>query len=251
MGGKKDTPTRIILIEDEIIIASNISLQVSNLGYEVQGIYATGEEALASIKKSQPNLILMDIHLKGGIDGIETARLIQKDYNIPIIYLTANSDDEHFNRAKTTHPQAFISKPFNNLDLKRAIELAQSRLQYSATIENDHQKNNETTTVLHDAIFIKNHERLTKISIVDILYIEAERNYCRIFTKGKEYLLVMTLKEMDEKLPEEHFMRIHRSFIINITHIDEVAISYVTVAKKTIPLNKSSRENLLNRLQTI
>jgi DNA-binding LytR/AlgR family response regulator len=251
MDGKRNKPTRIIIVEDEMIIAANISLQVTNLGYEVQGIYATGEEVIASVRKSQPDLILMDINLKGGIDGIETAKLIQENYNIPIIYLTANSDDEHFTNAKSTHPQAFISKPFNNLDLKRSIELAFTRLQYADKVENNNLKNTKITKVLHDSIFIKNQERLIKIPISDILYIEAERNYCRIFTKGKEYLLVTTLKEMDEKLPVVNFIRIHRSFIINIAHIDEVAISYVAVAKKTIPLSKSFREDLLNRLQTI
>ncbi len=234
-----------------MIIATNISMQVSNLGYEVQGVYATGEEALTAIKKSQPDLVLLDINLKGGIDGIETARRMQRNYNIPIIYLTANSDDAHFNQAKSTHPQAFISKPFNNIDLKRAIELTDSRVKHAEKIENDNLNNNKVTQVLHDSIFIKNQERLIKIPITDILYIEAERNYCRIFTKEKEYLLVMTLKEMDEKLPEEHFMRIHRSFMINIAHIDEVALTYVAMAKRTIPLSKSFRDNLLNRLQTI
>ncbi len=246
-----DKPIKILIVEDEMIIAANISLQVSKLGYEVLGILPRGEEALCFIKEAPPDIILMDINLKGSIDGIETARIMQQHHNIPIIYLTANADDEHFNRAKSTHPQAFISKPFNSLDLKRAIELTTSRVQNGGPEANRDPKTDNITLVLNDSIYIRNQEKLIKIFIADILYIEAERNYCRIYTKGKEYLLVMTLKDLDEKLPKEHFMRIHRSYIINIGHIDEIAISYVAVAKKTIPLRRSVKEELLQRLQTI
>jgi len=90
-----------------------------------------------------------------------------------------------------------------------------------------------------------------KVPIENILYIEAERNYCRIYTKTKEYLLVITLKDMDEKLPTKHFLRIHRSFVVNISQIDEVATSHVVIAKKAIPISKTLKEELLNRLQTI
>jgi len=90
-----------------------------------------------------------------------------------------------------------------------------------------------------------------KVDIKDILYIEAERNYCRIYSKGKEYLLVITLKDIDEKLPNQHFIRVHRSFIVNLSQIDEVATSHIVIAKKAIPLSKALKEELLKRLQTI
>uniref|UniRef100_UPI0040478FBF response regulator n=1 Tax=Mariniflexile sp. TaxID=1979402 RepID=UPI0040478FBF len=73
------------------------------------------------------DILLLDINLKGKIDGIETAQIMQKTYNIPIIYLTANADEAHFNRAKSTNPYAFISKPFKKLDLERAIEITKHR----------------------------------------------------------------------------------------------------------------------------
>jgi len=92
---------------------------------------------------------------------------------------------------------------------------------------------------------------MVKIFIEDIFYIEAERNYCRIFTKNKEYLLASTLKIMEEKLPTRHFIRVHRSFMINLSQVDEVAESHVVIARKAIPLSKSLREELLKRIQTI
>lgn len=246
-----DKPIKILIVEDEMIIAANISLQLSILGYDVTGIVPRGEEALLHIRQNQPDIVLIDIQLKGKLDGIETAQVMQIDYDIPIIYLTANADDDNFNRAKSTHPYAFISKPFKKLDLQRAIELTVTQFQSETHIEPISSGNPISPFILSDCIFVRHHEKMVKVDIKDILYIEAERNYCRIHSKDKEYLLVMTLKDMDEKLPQQHFIRVHRSFIVNLSQIDEVATSHIVIDKKAIPVSKTLKEELLNRLQTI
>jgi len=253
-----DKKFKILIVEDEMVIAANISLQLSELGYEVIGILPRGEEAIPHIKIEKPDIILLDIRLKGKMDGIETAHKIQNEFNIPIIYLTANADDDHFKRAKETHPYAFISKPFKKLDLQRAIELTIDRILLEKKLEDPSAENPEkqisgtsTDFILNDRIFVRHNEKMLKINIKDIYYIEADRNYCRIFSQGREYLLVMTLKDIDEKLPQNHFLRIHRSYIINISQIDEVAGTHVVIAKKAIPMSKAMRTELLKRLQTI
>jgi DNA-binding LytR/AlgR family response regulator len=243
-------PIKILIVEDEMVIGANISLQLSVLGYEITGILPRGKEALAHVKKNQPDIILMDINLKGEWDGIETAQQIHKKQHIPIIYLTANADEDHFKRAKATNPYAFISKPFKKLDLQRAIELTLNRIQNTQNKETSI-KETATPFILSDSIFVRHYEKMIKVVIQDILYIEAERNYCRIHSKGKEYLLVITLKDMDNKLPDQHFLRIHRSYIINISQIDEIAQTHVVISKTAIPISKSQREELLKRLQTI
>ena len=243
-------PIQILIVEDEMIIAANISLQLTSLGYEVCGIIPRAEEALVHIRQQQPNIILLDINLKGEIDGIEMAHEMQMAYDIPIIYLTANSDNTHFERAKATHPYAFISKPFKKLDLQRAIELTVNQIE-SAQAKVSPTQNNKEPAVLRDSIFVRHHEKMVKVDINCIFYIEAERNYCRIHCKDKEYLLVMTLKELDEKLPSKDFIRIHRSFIVNLSQIDEVAQTHVVIARKAIPVSKPLKDELLKRLQTI
>src|SRR5690606_14362347 len=149
--------------------AANISLQLSELGYEVTGILPHGEEALSHIKIDKPDIILLDISLKGEMDGIETAHEIQKHYKIPIIYLTANSDEAHFNRAKETHPYAFISKPFKKLDLQRAIELTVYRITMDVSSEYNGKENGEeshptngnaTNFILIDPIFVHHNEKM-------------------------------------------------------------------------------------------
>lgn len=243
--------TKILIVEDEMIIAANISLQLTTLGYEVTGIMPRGEDALLHIEDNPPDIILLDINLKGKLDGIETAETMQKTHNIPVIYLTANIDDAHFDRAKKTHPYGFISKPFKKLDLQRAIELTVNRLKSQPLKLNDSVKKEPQPFILSDSIFVRHHNTMVKVDIKDILYIEAERNYCRIFSKTKEYLLVMTLKDMAEKLPQQHFLRVHRSFIINLSQINEIANSHIVIGKKIIPISKSLKDELLKRLQTI
>ena len=193
----------------------------------------------------------MDINLKGSLNGIETAIEMQKTHDVPVIYLTANADDAHFEKAKETHPYGFIAKPFKKLDLQRAIELTITQIDNKNGQDPELETKNEDSFILSDCIFVRHLNSMVKVNIKDILYIEAERNYCRIFSNNKEYLLVMTLKEMDKKLPPRHFMRIHRSFIINISHIKEIAATHIVIGRKAIPIGKALKKVLLRRLQTI
>ncbi len=113
----------ILIVEDESIVALDIMDKLERLGYNVLAIVSSGEEAVEKVAKIQPDLILMDIVLKGKIDGIEAARRIQESFNIPIIYLTAHSDEQTLKRAKITRPFGYIIKPFTDKDLQNAIEI--------------------------------------------------------------------------------------------------------------------------------
>jgi DNA-binding LytR/AlgR family response regulator len=238
---------KILIVEDEMIIGANIALQLSSLGYDVIGIIPRAEEVLPKIRENTPDILLLDIYLKGDLDGIELAHIIQKEFKIPIIYLTANADDAHFNRAKTTNPYAFISKPFKKLDLQHAIELTVLRIQEEKKLE----VTDLDTFVMSDSIFVRSHDKMIKININDILYIEAERNYCKIHCKEKEHLIVSTLKDLEEKLNVKNLMRIHRSFIINMHHIDEIATSHLVIAKKAIPVSPELKKQLLLHIQKV
>jgi DNA-binding LytR/AlgR family response regulator len=92
---------------------------------------------------------------------------------------------------------------------------------------------------------------MVKIIIEDIYYLEADRNYCQVFTKNNTYLLVNTLKNMEDKLPTEIFQRIHRSYIVNIKHVNEVAQNHITVEGKILPLSKELRPELMARLRLV
>jgi DNA-binding LytR/AlgR family response regulator len=251
-----ETLIKILVVEDEMLIGAKISMQLSNMGYEVTGILPRGEEALLHIQENKPDIVLLDIQLKGKLDGIDTALQIQALADIPVIYLTANADEATFNRAKISRPYAFISKPYKQLDLQRAIELTINRMAEMATGFQPTdipagQTEDQHPFILSDRIFIKHRERMIKIMITDILYIEADRNYSRIFTKAREYLLSITLKTIEEKLPGNLFLRTHRSYIINLAHVDEVADGHIIIAQKPIPLSAGLKEQLLQRIQTL
>jgi DNA-binding LytR/AlgR family response regulator len=247
-----DTPIKILVIEDEMIIAAKISMHLTNLGYEVTGILPRGEEALVSVEENRPDMVIMDICLKGDIDGIDTAIRMQKNGGIPVIFLTANADEATFNRAKTAKPYAFISKPYKQIDLQRAIELTISHLageQHNLT--SGEQGASDRPFILSDRIFVRQREKMIKIIVADILYIEADRNYCRIFTKNNEYVLSITLKTIEEKLTNHIFLRVHRSYIVNLSHIDAVADDHVIINQKAMPVSEGLKEKLLQRIQTL
>lgn len=239
---------RILIVEDDMIIAANLSLQLTKLGYEVTGIESRGEEALHHAKVNIPDIILMDINLKGHWDGIETVQRIQEVRDIPIVYLTANNDDATFLRAKRTHPYAFISKPFNKLNLQRTIALVAEKLKDS--LSEVHQ-GSDGFEILDDRIFVRHHGKMVKILLDHIMFIEADRNYCNIVTEQGDFLVVSTLKAMENRLRKGNFVRVHRSFMVNISKLDSVADSHLEIRRKTIPVSRSHKELLLGRLQTI
>jgi len=115
---------RILVVEDEAIVAMGIKEKLEDLGHEVVDIVFSGEDAVKKAIKLEPDLIIMDIVLKGDMDGIEAASEIRNRIDIPIIYLTAYSDEEMLKRARMTEPYGYILKPFNNSELNANIEMA-------------------------------------------------------------------------------------------------------------------------------
>ncbi|WP_291785672.1 response regulator [Cecembia sp.] len=234
--------TRILIVEDDMIIAANISLQLSKLGYEVTGIESRGEDAINHAKENQPDIILMDINLKGKLDGTETAKSIQEYFDIPLIYLTANADEATFQKAKETHPYAFISKPFNKLNLERTIALVVEKV-----TEKKYNSANDNSLIetLEDRIFIRSQNKLIKVMLDEILYIEAERNYCNIITTDQNYLIVSPMNTFCQKLSSNYFLRVHRSYVVNVKKLDAVTESHLEIQKKVIPIGKIYKEDLL------
>lgn len=115
---------RIMVVEDEWIIANDIKDCLIDMGYAISDIVASGEEAISKTKDKTPDLVLMDIVLQGELDGIETAKIIQDKYKIPIIYLTANDNQYLVDNAKETDHYGYLLKPFSEKELRIAIDLA-------------------------------------------------------------------------------------------------------------------------------
>jgi len=242
---------RICIIEDDPIIATEISYRLKELGYIPLGPFASGEEAFDSAQKEWPDLVIMDIQLEGEWDGIETSKYFMKQKPLPIIFLTANTDSLTFNQAKLSSPAAFISKPFRRRDLEYAIELALCNLAAEPPLARL-PEGSTASYLLDDRLFIKTKERFIRVLLEDIHWVEADDYACKIATHEKEYYIGKTLGKIGEVLLHNPaFVRIHRSYIVNINHIEQISDFNLFIGNKNIPMSKSYKSELYERILKI
>ncbi|QMU27140.1 response regulator [Adhaeribacter radiodurans] len=249
-----DGEVRILIVEDEGILALGLEDTLTTDGYEVVGIADNGPEAISLIKENPVDLILLDIHIKGDWDGIETARHIRALKDIPFIYLTAFADEGTVNRAKDTFPAAYLTKPYQQTNLRIAIEMALHQFAYrkqneakviplNKTVEKD--KNNlsgETILAINDAIFLKQNYRFLKIILTDILLLEADSNFTYIYTRDNKFVLRHGLQHVIEKINLPQLVRVHRSFAVNMQHLETFNDSFVVIGKHEVPLGRNYKE---------
>ena len=126
--------SKILIVEDEMLIARELEARLSGLGYGMVGIASSGEEAIRSACEAQPDMVLMDIVLKGDMDGIDVASEIRKRFDIPTVYVTAYADDSTLQRAKVTEPYGYILKPFSESEIHAAVEMALYKHQMEMTL---------------------------------------------------------------------------------------------------------------------
>jgi two-component system, LuxR family, sensor kinase FixL len=149
--GKLKKPL-ILVVEDEKVVAIDITRTLRSLGYDISPPVASGEEALERLKKSRPDLILLDVRLEGDLDGIETAEIIRSEYQIPYIYLSTFSDEETLSRAKRTEPYGYITKSSHKNDLHSMIEMALYRHAMEERIKEKEELLSVTLKSISDAV---------------------------------------------------------------------------------------------------
>lgn len=150
---------RIIVVEDQSIVANDIKLRLEKLGYDVPAICLTGEDAIVKVQELKPDLILMDIMLESGIDGIEAAKRIRENIHVPVIFLTAYEDDETLNKAKEAAPSGYILKPYDERDLKTNIEIALSKHEMDVRLRESERKFRLLTEEIADAVIVVTDKR--------------------------------------------------------------------------------------------
>ena len=371
---------KIMIVEDEIIVAKDIQHILKKLGYEAFDPFPNGRKALDSIEKLNPDLILLDINLKGSeIDGVQVGEQIHQNYQIPFIYLTAFSDKATLERAKLTEPYGYIIKPFEEDDIRTAIEIAYYKYTRDVEMQNkgnrfataldsldvaviitdasekiifmnkmaetltgslkqevlgkdiglamkncdqntrdviktlahtvvgsvskkendselsisngvsEHKVNVNTFPILtvnnkingcafvltspgkkdavtetnadknlfnfleniyaNNSFFVKKDSRFVKVNFQDILWIEALDNYVIIKTVSKEqFILHSSMKDIEVKLPQPGFARVHRSYIVQLEKIAALEENACIIDGNRIPIGKSYKDNLMNRL---
>lgn len=241
---------KILIIEDELIIAEDIKNILEHASYEVIGIAASGKEALQLLKDEKiPDMILVDISIKGDMDGIQLANTIREQFHLPFIYLTSYTNKSVLERVKLTKPYGYIVKPYKEQDILIAIELALSNAaSESLRLEKPVVSAKTTGQPIDDHLFIRDKGGLLKIKFSDILYLEADGNYTTIHLAANKYTLRSTLKNAEDQLPTDRFFRIHKSYIINLQEITKIDSSAVVVGKSLLPIGRVYQEPLMKRL---
>ncbi len=244
----------ILVTEDESIVRKDIEQTLEKIGYNVVGAADNGEDAIDLAVRLRPDVILMDIMLKGDMNGIAAAEEIKRTLDVPIIFLTAYADRSTLGEAKLAEPHGYILKPFKDVDLQTSIEMAIHKFskEQEARLENEFLRNMAEHKESAEYLFVKNRSRLMKIDHNDLLFIEALKDYVVVHTPEQSFTIHSTMKDVENKLSERRFMRVHRSYIVNLDAIHSIKYSMIQVRdmEKEIPIGGSYKDLLASRINS-
>ncbi len=235
----------IIIVEDEIITATDIKETLEEKGHRVQPICKNYNEDINAIKQKVPDLAIIDIKLRNSpMDGIAVAEEINKDFDIPIIFLTSQTDTETFERAKLTHPVAYLLKPFRHNELVFQIELA-----YNHYLINKPSDNNPSKA---ESVFFPYQKGHKKIQKQHILFIKAEGAYVNLYTQTekKPLLFTMPLGYISQFFTTPNFYKLTRSYIINLDQIARFDAEYIYFddSSEKIHIPQGQRQEFMKKI---
>ena len=246
---------KILLLEDDILSAESLKCMLEDAGYQVVGVTASGDRAIELFQATDPDLIILDIRVKGAIDGVEVGRRINAIRPVPVIFLTAYAE-EFYEQAKIVHPAAFFSKPYNERDLVNAIDLA---LHNFMNDNKDDSIDKKVVTQLPniyfapDCIWIKSKSGhpFFRLAISDILWIKAENVYVDIYTTHRDapFTLTLGLSDFVKHSAYEDLVQIHRSYIVNVQQVTGFSTTKIIIQDgQEIPVSKSHQEKTMQAL---
>ena len=240
------TKPKIFIVEDEPIISAFLEQCLADEGFECLGIADSFDDAKQQLMRCKPDLLLLDINLGNGPDGVDLAHFVNQQINKPFLFVTSNTDSHTLERVKLTNPTGFVMKPFKKIDLITQIELAWHAFQIRTS---NTQVDFTGSVLVNTHFFIKDKQKLVKLAYSDITHAEACDNYSILHTKDSKFIVSYSLKHVEAKLPVQEFLRVHRSFVVNITQISQInPKSLVLIDEKEIPVSEAHRSELLKRV---
>ena len=249
------TKINVLVVEDESIVSKDIRNTLKKLGYNVVGAASTGEKAIELAMEHRPDIVLMDIMLKGDLTGIDAADEIRAQLDIPVVYLTAYADESTLAKAKVTEPYGYIIKPFTEIDIHTSIEMAiyKHRKESEIRKERDFLYKVVDLKDSKEFIFVKSNSRLVKLKTSDIYFVEALKDYVVINVLNTRYTIHSTMKDIEKKLPGDDFIRVHRSFIVRLDKIAAIEQPNLILEndKKVIPIGGSYKDELSKRINLV
>lgn len=228
----------ILIVEDELLIAEDIKTTIEELGHNVIAIVVRADKAIEILNSQKVDLILLDITIKGGLNGIDLAEIVNQQFKIPFIYLTSHADPKTVNEAIKTAPQGYVVKPFSNSDLYTSIALA---------LENEKE---EAITFLAnrdvDHFFLKIEGTYQKLFHRNILYFRAAGNYIEVHQENKKYLVRQTFKKLSELIPASVFVQTHKSYILNREKISSFNTKHVYIDQQEFLLGRTFTKSFID-----
>ena len=227
---------RVYVVEDEPIIAETIKSSLIKEGFDVIGQSSKIGQAYFEIDELKPDLVMLDITLEDGDNGIQLGKKLNAKLNIPFIYLSSHSDSSTVKEASKTNPAAYLLKPFRSKDLKVSIDMAMIELE---TIE---------AKSFSEFLFVKKGKKWVKINVHNIRYAKADDSYTEIFTTDEKFLISQSLKKVEIKLDPSDFRRTHRSYLVNLSMIEGIDEDSLIIGEDFIPIGKTYRKEVLDSL---
>ncbi|WP_435261734.1 LytR/AlgR family response regulator transcription factor [Tenacibaculum sp. nBUS_03] len=214
----------VFIIEDTPAESDRLIKVLEANNYKVTGVARNFKEALTKFYQVKVDIVIIDIFLDGVADGISFAETISivPEATKPFVFLTSSTDRQIFERAKLTQPFSYLMKPFNELEVLYAIEMAVEKFYDQNDVFLDEE---EDTVISSDYLFIKKGKSLKKVLLSDIIYIEVEEKYCNIITKKERFVILISLTKILKLLDSSIFCRTHRNFIVNMEKILEIVPS--------------------------
>lgn len=250
------TGASILVVEDEFMIAEDIAMRLGDYGYNVAGIVPSALAAIKILDEGNVDLVLLDINIEGNMDGIEFSKIISHKYKLPFIYLTSLANKAIVERAKETNPSAYLLKPFNDRQVQIAIEMA--LVNYSQQIKAEPDQSYELSSLekisvvsVNDSLFLKKDTHYDRVRFDDITYLSSHSNYAVVHTKTGYYMYSCVLKTFEELLPPSQFVRVHRSFIVNINAVTGLDGGVVFINDIEIPISKTRREEFFKNIKIV
>lgn len=214
----------VLIIEDTPEQSDALIKVLLENGYNVAGVARNFTEALKLFYEKAVDIVIIDVFLDGKPDGITFAESINiiPNKSKPFVFLTSSQDRQIFERAKLTKPFSFLMKPFNELEILYAVEMAVEKFYEQTNVFMSEEQN---TVISTDSLFIKKKNSLKKVAFEDILYIEVEERYCNIITEKEKFVILISLTKISDLLDKNKFIKTHRNTIVNIDKIEEIILA--------------------------
>ncbi len=238
---------KVFIVEDELILLEKMKMLLKELNHEIIGFTDNADNAIERIKKTKPDVVLLDIALPGKNNGITIAKQIYEKLHIPFIFTTSFDDKETIGEAVITKPISYLTKPINIGDLNAAIELALASETQEVVVKDD--------AGMSKVFYTKIGNKLIKVDIKNILWIKASIvNYCDIILDNDKSITVRgSMQKMLKQLSQENFVQVHRQYVVNIDYVDSINIQEqsIQIENKSIPLGRTYKNDFMKKIDRV